>query len=232
MRELALAYDGTLSLRAGLSYRNFFNYLHGRPIDASLEYWRGYLNGVEPCLFPRLVDDAQSPSRFFKSVSLNLDLPSHALLDFCKEHGVSLFHIFQTAWALVLRTYLNSDDVCFGFVTSGRDTPINGIGQAVGAFISMLVCRASIDTTTSLLSFMKNIQAAAIESLEHQHCPLGEIQHALKLSGQSLFNTAIAFQKVWTCEGNESDASITVQRLGEHDATEVISIPFSCKVSR
>ena len=227
MRELALAYDDNLPATPAPLYSSFIDHLSSQPTAAHLDFWKTYLTGVEPCQVPHLSDGVRVSERKLAAAPVNVEIPVSALKDFCRENDITLFQVFQAAWALVLRAYANTDDVCFGYVTSGRDAPIDGIQDSVGAFISMLICRMSINDKTSIQSFLKDMQQDFINGLENQHCSLAEIYHALKLSGRSLFNTAIAFQKV-SAEGDSfhEGNSIVLEDLGEHDPTEVTKRPL------
>lgn len=221
MRELALAYDGSLPPTPAPLYSDFIDHLYRQPGAAHLDFWKTYLAGVEPCNIPHLNDGVRLSEKKLRAAPVSVNITKETFKQLCRENGVTLFQVFQAAWALVLRGYANTDDVCFGYVTSGRDAPVEGIQQSIGAFISMLICRMSIDDKTPLKNILKDMQQDFITGLEHQHCSLAEIYHALKLSGQTLFNTAIAFQKV----SSEEDAalesnSVVLKDLGEHDPTD------------
>jgi non-ribosomal peptide synthetase component F len=60
---------------------------------------------------------------------------------FCREYEVSVADIFKTVWAIMLRSYLGTDSVCFGYLASGRDAPIPDVHNILGPLINMLVCR-------------------------------------------------------------------------------------------
>ena len=65
------------------------------------------------------------------------------------------------AWALVLRSYTNSDDVSLGYLASGRDARTDGIDDIIGPLINMLVFRfrflASVFLKRLFLSTLNNI---------------------------------------------------------------------------
>ncbi len=54
-------------------------------------------------------------------------------------HGVSISNFCQGTWAFVLRAFTGSEDVCFGYLASGRDVSVDRIDEIFGPLISMLV---------------------------------------------------------------------------------------------
>src|SRR5690606_32998425 len=125
------------------------------PENADINYWKQYLNGVKPCHFPAI--NEQSTDKYLRSVHLRFD-KFGMLQDLCEDMGVTLSNVMLATWGLVLRPYVNMDDVCFGYLTAGRDAPLAGIQDAVGAFINMLVCRIKVTPSTTLESLFKEVQ--------------------------------------------------------------------------
>jgi hypothetical protein len=121
------------------------------------------------------------------------------------------------------------EDICFGYLASGRDAPVTGIKDAVGAFVNMLICRAQFSSSQMTASqFIQELQYTSLEHLKFQHCTLAEIHHALKVPhDRPLFNTIMSFQR------DETDASLDSPipllkfvDLDGRDPTEV-SFPLS-----
>lgn len=221
MRELALAYDSRLSSAPSPRYRDFLNIIFGRDLAPSLHYWKEYLRDVESCHFPRLLDGQEAPQRRLCSVNAHLDSLADALPKFCRENEVTVFHIFQAAWALVLRSYLNKDDICFGYVSSGRDAPVESIQSAIGAFMSTLACRVNFEETNTLSSILRSIREHNNASLDHQHLSLADMKRPLGLPGDSLFNTVIGFQTVLAEEDEDNASSVEIHETAVYDPTEV-----------
>ncbi|RBA15944.1 hypothetical protein FPRO05_12165 [Fusarium proliferatum] len=82
-------------------------------------------------------------------------------------HDVSISNFFQGAWAFVLRAFTGSEDVCFGYLTSGRNFPVDRIVEIVGPLISMLV--------SSTDSSMGNGAASALELLQAMNHRTGDL---------------------------------------------------------
>ncbi|KAF1848737.1 nonribosomal peptide synthase [Cucurbitaria berberidis CBS 394.84] len=218
-RDLQEAYKGSLSNEEGPLYSNYIRYLRNLPANDAIDYWKGKLGGVRPCYFPTTYQNT-SRQRQLRSLDMNFDRFSEVHI-LAGRTDVTFANVLLAAWALVLRSYVGSSDVCYGYLTSGRNVPINDIESAVGAFINMLVSRLSVTPALSLLLVIQQVKNDFIESMPHQHCSLAQFQHDLGLSGKALFNTAVSIQtRVTTDDSTHDNAGIEFQQLDGHDPSE------------
>lgn len=141
-------------------------------------------------------------------------------------------NLLAVAWGLVLRSYTGTDHVCFGYLTSGRDMPVEGIEETVGPFIGMLVCRMDLAKETALLPVLRTQQSDYIQSVAHQHYSLSHMLHLAGTSGEPLFNTAISLQKggVGSSTSHQQRSGINIKFAEEHDSTEVSSGYYMPKI--
>ncbi|RYP49818.1 hypothetical protein DL768_004547 [Monosporascus sp. mg162] len=170
LRDLSLAYEDNLDVTPRQSYRDYVEYIGTCPMDAAKSYWERYLMSVEPCTLP-----SSPPCLVPKDATglWNFALPfAQALRDFCSQQELTPSNIFQLAWALVLRLYVNSESVCFGYMTSGRDVPIVDIDDTVGPIINMHICRTVMGRDETIMGLLNKNQANYVESLIHQHLSL------------------------------------------------------------
>lgn len=199
-------------------------------------YWKKKLAGLQPSFFPAL-DTIRAPCEAVSWSTVDLDGTLFASLQrFCASQSITPSSLFHAAWALTLATYTGSDSVCFGYIASGRDLPIAGIEEAVGAFANIMVCRADISRDWKKHRFVQYLHHQVLEDLGHQHCSLADIQHDLGVtSGQQLFNTIMSFQKeIEQLEGPVSEEIDFVEADGD-DPTEydvAISITWGVDLAR
>ncbi|KAL5119052.1 hypothetical protein ACEQ8H_002976 [Pleosporales sp. CAS-2024a] len=221
MGDFILAYDGRLTDRPGFAFEEYIKHITERPIHLAADYWRHYLADVNPSFFPLMAhwEDAVDPARNLESVAIELDMTTTDLTAFCDSKNVTLVNVFQLAWGLVLKQYIGAEDVCFGYLSSGRDAPIEGIEQGVGAFITMLVSRMVLDDSLTIEAALERVADDLVKTLPNQHCGLAEIHHALKLGSQPLFNTIISFHRE-TDHELITDSTIAVQAIKGYDPTE------------
>lgn len=137
MRDFALAYEGASDGPAPL-YSSYVSYLQEQISTPAKDYWRSYLRGLEPCEMPHSTYgfDVLKEQR---AIKVDFCEPLAKLQVFCQKYNLTVANVFQTAWGLVLRNLTGLDQACFGYLTSGRDVPVNGIADAVGNFIHMVI---------------------------------------------------------------------------------------------
>ncbi|KAJ4350472.1 uncharacterized protein N0V89_009093 [Didymosphaeria variabile] len=217
--DLEEAYEGRLSSDEGPLYSDYIKYLRAQPMKEAIDFWKGKLQGVRPCHFP-IAPLHSRKQRQLHSLFVDFNRFSE-IQTLAERNNITFANILLSAWSLVLHTYTNSSEVCYGYLTSGRNVPINDIENAVGAFINMLVSRVRVSDSHSLLAMSENVQNDFIESLPYQHCSLAQFQHDLGLSGQSLFNTAVSIQNQGATEVEPtSDANVEFLHLDGGDPSE------------
>jgi amino acid adenylation domain-containing protein len=213
-------------------FSNVVDHIH-RSISSSsrLDYWHTHLAGVQKCEL--LGDLAPLHARRTNGNEgyglIPLATTNSAISDFCREHNTTRATFLEVAWALVLAHFTGMTDVCFGYVCSGRDTPVDRVEAIVGPLISMLVAR--IDLSAHLKNVLLAVGEQSIEHLSHQHASLAEIHHEVNATGP-LFNTAITVREAHVYG---SDDGLCLEEIREEDPHEVsypiLFISLSCNLS-
>ncbi|THC90348.1 hypothetical protein EYZ11_010190 [Aspergillus tanneri] len=215
LKDVALAYDSRLVSGPGPRFSEYIKYVQTQDQNTALAYWINYLSGVHPC---HLSFSSVAGDRQLGSLMMNFDRFLE-LQQFCEKNSVTLATLTLSAWAIVLRRFTGSDDVCFGYPSAGRDSPVPGIQEAVGIFINMLCCRVKFAANHTLFDVSKMVQDNHIKSIPHQSCSLAKIQHEIGRQGQMLFNTTISIQNRSLSKHTSNDLiSLLPQRV--HDPTE------------
>ena len=204
LRDLGRSYDGSLDRLPRPLFSPFVASLQQRSADADVAFWTAHLAGLEPCHFPVLNDGisvSEASRRELRSLRVSF-LGLAALRAFCDGTGVTLPNAFHAAWALTLACYTSTDDVCFGYLVSGRDaTLVEGSEDAVGPFINMATQRVRLgggadDRQLSLLRVLEAVQRDQLDCMPYAQASLAEVQHALSVpGGMALFNTCVSFRR-------------------------------------
>ncbi|KAG6117446.1 D-lysergyl-peptide-synthetase subunit 1 [Claviceps humidiphila] len=191
-RDLQLAYQGRLhELAEPPAYHEYISYLQEKRSQKSAEeYWKSYLQGATGSLFPAVQDEPAQDRQYFGAVDIELG-PSAKLTQFCEEHKLGVTVVLHVVWAIIVQRYTASEEVCFGYMTSGRHVPVANVENMVGPLFNMLVGRVKLAYHSSLLSTMYEYQENFINSLDHQHQSLVESLHSIGSSAGDLFNTLI-----------------------------------------
>ncbi|OJJ42483.1 hypothetical protein ASPZODRAFT_137284 [Penicilliopsis zonata CBS 506.65] len=196
VRDLVAAYENSLPATAGPPYSNYISYLSSRSASEgeSMAYWTTALAGMQPCHFPGLQPELPAAAVATKLQSVYIDTDGQ-LQRFCEAQNITMSNLFLAAWGLVLRAYTASQDVCFGYMVSGRDIPVDNIYEAVGPFINLVVCRVDVRDEVVVRDLLEKTQADYLNCLPHQHTSLASIQHELGNNEVALFNTILSLQR-------------------------------------
>ena len=226
--ELVQAYDGTLTpASAGPRYGAFVAYLQQTSAEEALQFWSARLSGAQPCYLPALTEsgfpalaapEAHARRSPFQMVMAEVG-DVQGVRDLAGALGVTVATVFQLAWGLVLSQYTGSADVCFGYLTSGRDVPVDRAAELFGPLINIMVSRLQVDPEMKLEQALRLVQGDFLDGFQHQRASLLEISHALRLEGQSLFNTCLSYRHAMPA-AQEEGGSIALDVVAAEDPTE------------
>ncbi|KDB23154.1 hypothetical protein H109_04969 [Trichophyton interdigitale MR816] len=192
VRDLEEAYSThTLTHRA--SFRQVVEYTQCTPMSNGLLYWKQYLGGVSTCEFPRdknlrYAQPASNPQ--YGWVCLPTKLTAE-ISQSCRNLNMTRSAYLHFAWSLVLSQFTGMRQVCFGYLSSSRDSPIDGIEYIIGPLINMFIARVDLEKPTN--EVIRAINNYNIEHLQAQHISLAEIQH--EIGSKQLFNTNITVRE-------------------------------------
>ncbi|KAG0157832.1 hypothetical protein PDIDSM_5342 [Penicillium digitatum] len=224
IKDLINAYGDNLSSTDLVkTTREFASHLLAKPQSQKISYWNTKLKGLEPCRFPSLSDLRREKHEFSSEIGVIVEDKMFAQIqNYCINNQVTPASLLKSAWALTLSTYVQNQSVCFGYLASGRDLPIAGMDESVGAYTNIMVCRADLDWQQPNVAFVRQFQHQLMQDLSFQHISLASIQHELGLaSDQQLFNSIVSFQK--SEDDNEQsaeDGKIRFKNIDGLDPTE------------
>uniref|UniRef100_A0A2D3ULI8 Carrier domain-containing protein n=1 Tax=Ramularia collo-cygni TaxID=112498 RepID=A0A2D3ULI8_9PEZI len=246
LQQWSLAYSGSHIGSPDLqnTSRNLVkHFAAGQERDRKTTYWRTKLNAVSPCIFPRsttgilqsaVIEHRQHTSTIRGQLAVDIQ-------EFCTKSSTTAASVFQAAWACLLGKYTTSHQVCFGYLTSGRDLDIPELENAVGAYTNMLVCQ--VDTSVAKGTVLVcELQQQMLQDLENQHVSLAEIQHQSNTSlGKPLFNSIVSIQRATNDDFKEElagdtspgDGSLRFTLLTGKDPSEfdiVLAVAYSATV--
>ncbi|MCJ1440884.1 MAG: hypothetical protein MMC23_001370 [Stictis urceolatum] len=189
LQDLSEAYNKQIELPMVESYGEYVKYINDMQL-ASDAYWINRLRGTSPCIFPVHSSEQYELGDFRVLFGRAPELQAR-----CIEAGVTVSSAILTAWAVILQSYTQSDEVCFGYLASGRDAPVKGVQDIVGPLINMLVLRIRLGPADQMISLAQKTQEGHLENLSHQHTSWTHVQHELKVPQGGLFNTAVSIDQ-------------------------------------
>ncbi|KAM0815543.1 hypothetical protein AB5N19_01342 [Seiridium cardinale] len=210
-------FNHSLPSATDVHYPEYLRCLKTTPV--STEFWRELLQGVQPCHFPSLVSKSLD-TREYEHTFVNLNVAHEQLEAFARRYKLEIAAVLRVAWALVLRAYIGSESACFGYQTSGRDIPVEGLANAVGCFATEMICRLDVHSSQFLAQLLLDSEEVHQDALHHQHVSVNNIHHALETKGRRLFNTCLSYGYENISEDPPADAKfrhVRNMRASEYD---------------
>ena len=125
--DLISGLDG-LPIMPSPPFKNLVQYIEGQDVALTQAYWQTYLSGWEGSSSLRLGQPSQQGEKYVP-ISLTCEMPMKDLNEAASRHQVTMTSLAKAAWALTLREYMQTDDVVFGNVISGRDMAFPGAAR-------------------------------------------------------------------------------------------------------
>lgn len=181
------------------SYWNYIDWLKGRDIARSENFWRERLRGFassSPLPLDRAageeMDSGASPGEASFELPVNT---TTRLYGVARQNQVTANTLVQAAWALLLSRSGGVDDVVFGAVRACRKIPVDGAEEMVGLFINTVPLRVQINDDEPLGSWLRRLRSQGVELREYEHAPLAQVQRWSDVpAGRPLFDTLVNFQ--------------------------------------
>ncbi|KAM5488870.1 NRPS cluster protein [Microsporum audouinii] len=193
LNEFAAAYDGSKFPEAAPSFVDIIRYIDRTPRAQTTATWAALLDGTQPCNFPTLPPlQGQMIPETFSEVSSSTPYSKAGIVDYCKKSNILISSFLQVAWAITLSHHTGMRHICFSYLTSGRDAPIDGVERMVGPLANLLISR--IDLGPPVREVLQNASKRSEQNMAIQNVFIAEVLHRLGLSGKRLFNTSLSIR--------------------------------------
>ncbi len=191
-------------------YREHIDWLQHQDIHAAETFWRKTLAGLSlptTSPFSQIRQRMPSPPEtqhqpfpqagepFTKEI-LSLSIATTTgLQSLARKHQLTLATLLNSAWALLVSSYSERDDITFGMLSSGRPPALVGSEYTVGFFNNILPLRVQLSPETRLSVWLRDIQTRMVELREYEYTPILKIKEWLGLSAPtSLFESYVVFE--------------------------------------
>ncbi|CBL45096.1 Non-ribosomal peptide synthetase modules and related proteins [gamma proteobacterium HdN1] len=240
--ELFAAYDALTAgtqqkLPKAPSYQSFIAWLARQDRHAAEAFWRAYLQGfTAPTPIPvrnsaavvrhKLDHLDQHADRYReKEVVLGGNMLAR-LQEIAKQHRLTLNHIMQGVWAVLLSRYSGENDIVFGTTVSGRPADLPGVEQMVGLFINTLPLRLPVEAEKSFIGWLQKIQTGQVDLKRFESTSLVDVQQWSEVGGkQAMFESILVFENYPIDDTLEqSQASL---RIGHVEAFQQTNFPLT-----
>ncbi|MGW1148039.1 amino acid adenylation domain-containing protein [Streptomyces sp. NPDC002454] len=156
-------------------YRDYLAWLAAQDRDAARAAWREHLTGVDgPTLVAARDGGGRHPvahavAHTDEALTLGLHHTARAL-------GLTLNNLVQGAWAVLLGSLTDRDDVVFGTTVASRPAELPGVERMLGLFINTVPVRAHLPAERSVADLLARLGRQQTRLLDHHHLGLAEIQ--------------------------------------------------------
>lgn len=150
-------------------FSRFIKYLSSLDPKQSDEFWLSTFEDLTASQFPAL------PNPEYKVEAAN-QLHQHAAVTRRTGADITMPSMVRAAWALMLATYSGSDDVLWGETNSGREVPVPGIEDIIGATITTSPMRLKVNRQTTVQEYLQTVQQKASAAIPHQFAGLQQIR--------------------------------------------------------
>jgi amino acid adenylation domain-containing protein len=209
--DVKRAYAGQLGSRPG--YQNALaNIISASGADAST-FWQDYLFAATPCTFTKQVNATGYRNTNVHRLELQSDQSTTALTCFAKKGNISLQTLGQSVFAIVIASYVQSLDVCFGSVLSGRDDEMTS--QLLFPVMNTVAIRMILHGTR--LELLRHMQDSFTNIKQWQHYPLRKALTLANARGR-LFESLFIYQKA--TYASEYDAEQLYTSVEGHSEVE------------
>lgn len=215
-KDVLDAYHSRFSRRP--SYKATLEHILRSSGSEAARHWSEYISGAKPCYFPSRSNLEPRPQR---SITHRLEqasaISASSIQSFTKQHGITMQSLGQSCWALVLGSYINSLEVVFGVVLSGRD--IEEASDVLFPTMNTVVVRSIIHGSGKQL--LLDMQNGSANAIQYQHFPLRRVQAAAKTTDRRLFDSLFIVHRAL---GPQASNERIYESVGSDSSVEVRSI--------
>ncbi len=180
--DYALKFEGIDIPVCDNSYTKYAEFLEKVDIKKEMDYWKSLYSDMPEL---KQLPGRRVSSRIYHLGSYKAELKKSSIDGLKKLQSstkATFFNILQTAWAISLNKLQKSDEVCFGTITSGRDTSVQGSMMLSGEFANVVPMRVKLDDDETFKESVSKLQALFNENNKHAYCTPKEICSSLNRS--------------------------------------------------
>lgn len=217
-------------LPAAPSFRLFASHLALEDSKTTEQYWKTYLQDVEPCLIPTGPRGGTRGKVLVRTETV--PGVSWALVKgFCREHGrMTPANILELAWGWTLRGYTGLSTVCFSHLVASRGSTVVDTeadvevddNEILGPLFGNLPVRIDFKSDDTVLETASSVNKAGLDGLSHQNTSLASLHHILGIGAGRLSNTCVAMEISTLADGSfgESHSPLVIKEVSGYDPTD------------
>jgi amino acid adenylation domain-containing protein len=155
--DLMAAYAGKNPVQ-GTDFTDYMRVRCAQNTSKAFDYWRKVLDGA---IMATLWQPQPGPPGGLSFHMQGVQLPS-------PPTGITRATLLMSAWAWVLAIITGRSDIVFGYVSSGRDVPLDGTNDFVGAAVTTVPLRLVIQNSWYIADFLWAVQMQRISNAQYE----------------------------------------------------------------
>ncbi|KAL5361451.1 nonribosomal peptide synthase [Aspergillus floccosus] len=174
LQLLSDIHDGyrSIPVRPRPSLRRFVKYISQMDKSSSMKFWENEFRDLDAFIFPARPDGRVSPG-LPAITTRQVRLHENGNI-----HGSTLASKIKLAWAMVMSSWTNSNDVVFGTTVSGRTAPVDGVERMAGPAIVSYPLRIRLQPSASVQETLHDIQVHESRIIPFEQTGLQHIRRA------------------------------------------------------
>lgn len=207
-------------------FNGFVDYLRHVKSEATADYWRSELQGLECPPFPGLPSVQYTP---IATESLEHTLNYHGA-----NPRFTASMILRLAWAVTISSYTGLEDVVFGTTVAGRSAPVPGIGAMTGPTIATVPFRVRLDPGQPTSDALAALRTRATEMIRFEQAGLQQIRTwGPDAAAACQFQSLLVIQ--WMEPGDSDDAEaadffVDAESANDDTAFSSYAINITCEL--
>ncbi|MDO5850912.1 MAG: amino acid adenylation domain-containing protein [Methanobacteriaceae archaeon] len=178
-------------------YEEYVQYLDEQDKQENLDYWKNLLKGYHHKIEIPTTGVKDKPEEPIDNIKYNVsEYTFKKLKELAKNNDVTINTVFEAIWSILLQKYNNTNDVVFGKLVSGRNIPLEHIGEKIGTFINTVPVRGKTKPGETFIDLINNIQNQAIESNNHDTVSLLDLEDSIGMD-DNLITTLFVFENYY-----------------------------------
>ncbi|KRF50114.1 hypothetical protein ASG97_15690 [Bacillus sp. Soil745] len=213
-----------------IAYKQVMNHVRNMNKQDEAAFWNEELRDFEQ--EKALVGKKTDKEAFTADKVIEYSLPeelTERLIELSKRHRKTINTVVQGVWNIVLSCLSESESVCYGVTSSGRNLSIPHIEKAVGLLINTLPFSLKIDWEDDLQSYLTAIQNKQLQMREYEFSALTDIKRYAEIPwDKELFQHIFVFENYPSTESAE-DSRIMIENSVGSESTN-FDLTFSAAV--
>ncbi|MBN2534005.1 MAG: amino acid adenylation domain-containing protein, partial [Spirochaetales bacterium] len=188
-------------------FSNYLRFLEKQDKETALLYWQEYLKDYS---IKELCPSKDKKNTPYLKKTMEIHIPmaeTEKIKRLGKNLEVTINNLLQAVLGIILSNYLDTDDVIFGNVISGRHNEIQGIEEMIGIFINTIPLRIKKANKQTVSELIRHIHKEFIESEKNGHIALTSIQNIIA-GEKALFDLLFIYENYPVDEGIKNDSYV------------------------